>query len=130
MPKIRKSKKISSKQEEIDRLFDRKTQLLKELCKLEEQYNSLSNTEIKTAEDWLYGLPIESLQTLNADGNRRSRLGDIRVRSELKKASIKAIQEIDLIDQQIKLASFDLVSAKIAFTLKAKADSAKNSSSK
>ena len=108
---------VLSKQKQLDDLNKQKIELLKNLVQIENTYNSLVNPKIKTAEDWLYGLPIESLNPLSHNCKLRTRLGDARTRASLKKSSVKALDEIEKIDRQIKNAHIDLVGEQINSTL-------------
>jgi hypothetical protein len=114
------AKKKNSKIEKIEKnlmgLLDKKNSLLKSLINCEEQFNSLIS-DVKTADDWVYGLPIDSIKDLN-NPNRKSRLGVLRTRSELRKSSLKTLSEIDSLDNQIKLVKVDLISEKINHLLK------------
>lgn len=99
-------------QSELNDLRKRKFILLQQISKLEKDYNGLVNEKIKSADDWLYGLPIESLNDLD-DKNLRTRLGDVKQRNNWRKASKKACLELEEIASKIKDLEIDLINVKI-----------------
>lgn len=118
MPRKKKTDTIlSDTEKELRSLTDRKVELLNNLVQLEKNYNGLANPEIKNPEEWLYGLPIESLRHLSMEGKRRTRLGDVRLREGFKKSSLETIQELEVVDQKIRGLKLDLVSEKIKIAL-------------
>lgn len=115
---IKNNISVLSKQKELDSLNDKKIDILKNLSKIEQQCLKISTTpEIKTSEDWLYGLPIESLKHLNSLGKLRTRLGDLRLKEDLKKSTLNALKYLEIIDNEIKIAQIDLLTIKIGETL-------------
>ena len=102
-----------SKKLELKKLKTKKTKLISSLIKLENDYNSLVLPNIKTADDWLYGFPIETLKELYINSGRRTRLGDMRLRSSLKANHIKIAKELDATDKNIKLAQIEVLSEMI-----------------
>lgn len=118
MARKKKSKKTDSdKEREIQKLIDRKLEISKNLAILFVLYNNLSNAEIKSPEDWIYGFPIESIKHLSSS-KRRTRLGDVRARADIKKSSLGIVIELEQIDKQIRGLRLDLISEKIETTLK------------
>lgn len=102
---------------EIVNLNKEMNRLLEYLLDIETKYNSLSNQNIKTPEEWLYGLPIDSLKDLDLTSPIRTRLGDAKERTKLKKESTKIVKEIESIEHRIKIAKLDLAIAEINYGL-------------
>ena len=108
----KKKSKKKSNQDILNELTEQKISLLHDLAVLIAEYNGLAKDGF-SAEDWLFGLPIESVKELRAgwvgDDNslkksekRRTRLGDLKIRSVLKKKSAELESKIQQIDTEIK----------------------------
>lgn len=112
-------KEIKSK---LKLLKNQKIKILSDLVGIEDKFNILSS-DIKTADDWIYGLSIEGLKDCDKvsikdeDGIYRSRLGDFKKRNILRKSSVKSLDELDKINSEIKLTKIDLLVAKVNSTL-------------
>lgn len=102
-------------QKKLDTLFDEKYTLLKQLRTIHDEFNSLSDRDAKSTEDWLYSLPIETASALGE--KRLTRLGKVRIRQGLKKDSSRVLNEIDQVESKIRLAYLDLLEAKVVGAL-------------
>ncbi len=110
------SNAVKKKQDLLNSLVSLKTSALHDLIRIQDEYNSLVDLNID-ADEWLTGLSIDSLKTLNDVENRRTRLGDVRIRAKLKKDSVKVIEELENLDKKIKITRIDLVNEKIQAAL-------------
>ena len=102
--------KVKYHQRVLEGLIDERISLYDEFLNIEKMYNELG-ADVESAEKWLLSLPIESLSEMN--GKHRSKLGDLKKRSELRKESIKTIKQINIIDSEIKMAELDLIKQKV-----------------
>jgi hypothetical protein len=102
--------KVSKIESKLDILFNEKKDILKDLVKIEDVFNSLA-AEVTSADDWLYALPITSIKDVGS--KKITHLGRLKMRSVLRKDSWKKVKELELVDQKIALTRIDLLSAKV-----------------
>lgn len=109
------AKKKKTTQEKLDDLVNHKIDMLKDLAGLIQNYNELSNINVN-GDDWLLGLPIEKLKDLKdtpKDTERRTRLGDLRNRYEIKKKAQVVECKLEEIDLKIKTARLTVLQEQI-----------------
>lgn len=107
---------IVEAQRKLDTLLDEKYSLLRDLSNIHNEFNSLSDKDAKSPDDWLYGLPIETASALN-EKNRMTRLKKVRVRKGLRKDSSKVLDQIDRLETEIRIAYLDLLTEKVTSAL-------------
>ena len=101
------SKKKKTTQEILDGLFARKMKLLNKLSVTLKKYNDLARA-VPSADDWLFGMPIESVAQLRETKRpRRTRLGDLKDRNALKQKS--ASMETELLELEEKIKSTKVI---------------------
>lgn len=102
--------KLFAKKQNLADLIDRKIGLINNLIDLEKQISLLLAVDGK---NWTVGFPIESLKDLSAGSNLKTRLGDFNTRAKLKKICLQNLEELDSLDDLIKISFLELVIEKV-----------------
>lgn len=108
---------FSLKKQELSKLLDQKIEMIHTLINTEKE---LANTIIPDDSDnsnWISGFPIESIKQLVPTNKLKTRLGDFKIRSNLKKSCSKILDELDCLDNKIKISLLDLMIAKTNLVL-------------
>lgn len=119
---IKKMNKIKEIKSKLKLLKNQKIEVISNLVGIENKFNILSS-DTRTVDDWINSLSIEGLNDCDKvsvkdeDGLYKSRLGDLKKRTILRKSSIKALDALDKINSEIKLTKIDLLVAKVNSTL-------------
>lgn len=109
------NKQLSEREKEVQNLLGERTKLTVKLAGCVDKYNSLCSN-VTDADEWVYSLPINSIKELGSK-RKRTKLGDLKIRSNLKKQASKLQEEIQSIDNKIKIAQISLTQEKINFLL-------------
>jgi hypothetical protein len=107
---------LFAKKQNLATLIDHKIDLIHSLINIENQLALLVSSDSK---DWTIKFPIESLKELYGGSNLKTRLGDLDTRINLKKTCLKNLEELDSLDNLIKISLLELMIEKINFTVDA-----------
>lgn len=104
------------KQQELSIVLDKKISLINELVSVKKEMACLISSNDQNS---ISAFPIESMLQLS-NNKRKNMLGDLNKRKLLLKSCHKVLDELDLLDGQVRMLVLDLVMAKIKFILESK----------
>ncbi len=103
---------LLAKKQNLATLIDQKINLINLLISIEKQLDLYHDDK-----DCTTRFPIESLKELYNVSNQKSRLIDLDTRIKLKKTCLKKLEELDSLDDLIKISLLELMIEKINFTV-------------
>lgn len=107
---------FSQKKQELTDILDKKISMINGLISSEQELASLATLD---SQESLATFPIESILDL-PNGKRKNILGGLNRRQKLLKSCNSTLDELDLMDGQIRLLVMDLVIEKIKLALESK----------
>lgn len=107
---------LSQKKQELSDLLDRKISLIQGLLSAKDEMSSLTTADNQQS---LSSFPIESILDLSKS-KRKNPTGDLTRRAALLKSCNKILDELDILDGQVRVLVLDLVIEKIKVTLESK----------
>lgn len=114
------SKEVTSKEKELKSLIKQKKLLEQDLKDISSEFNSLSASSPREAENMLDRLPLETLRELyefTAGKKAPTGMTILNLRTELKKERLVTSEKLSKLNQEISINKIDVLLSKVKFLL-------------
>lgn len=108
-----KSKKRMPISPIVRELKEEKALLFEELVQIQTQYDGIAESVIDDVDNWINGLSIDSLHSLEPKESGRTCLGDFRAREFLRGEMDEIKRHLESVNTQIRTASLDFIELQI-----------------